>query len=101
MEALHRLADRLDAAAAELAAARPDEWDPGDTGGGAHAPGLPGELAAALQSQRTAALHARTREAAAAAARVAGLAADLRTAAAGYSGVDETAGRRTAGRAEP
>lgn len=93
MEALHRLADQLDEAAAVLAGARPDEHDPGSAWG--EHPGAPGEVAAALQRQLGAALHSRTREAAAAATRLGGLAAELRVAAASYTAVDDSARSRS------
>lgn len=96
MEALNRLADRLDEAAAVLAAARPAERDPEAAATGADNPGRLGEVTGNLDRQRSAALHARAQEAATAGSRLGALAADLRTAAAGYSDVDEAAHARTA-----
>jgi hypothetical protein len=105
MEPLRRLADRLEEAAGLFAAAQPEVTDPGTAWGAGAAsgaggawggqPGAPGEVAEALGQQLTAALHARAREAAAAATRFGGLAAELRVAAAGYTAVDESAHEQT------
>ncbi len=94
MEALQRLADRLEEAAAVFAGARPDAHEPGSAW--EERPGAPGEVTAALQRQLGAALHARTREASAVATRLGGLAAELRVAATGYASTDESARWRAA-----
>jgi hypothetical protein len=91
MDALRRLADQLEQAAAMLAAGRPDESDPGAAATGDGGPGALGEVVAALDRQRAGALQARTREMAAAAERIRELADDLRLAAAGYADADESA----------
>jgi hypothetical protein len=97
MEALHHLAARLEEAAAPLAAARPDELDPGpmatwgDDNGGAF-----GEVVEALGASLTAALHARGREMSAAAAELTRLADSLRLAGGGYRDVDHEVGRSIA-----
>jgi hypothetical protein len=95
VEALYRLADRLEEAAATLAGTRAEECATG-TGDGQE-PGAPGEVAGALRRQLSAALHARTEEAVAAGTRMGALAADLRLAAAGYLRADRAAASRTAG----
>jgi hypothetical protein len=96
MDALRRLAGQLEAAAAELAAVRPDDLGLDvatvDDGG----PGAVGEVFAALRRQRTAALQARIHEVASAAEAVRGLASDLRVAVSGYAGADEQARSRAA-----
>jgi len=104
MEALHRLATRLDEAAAPLAGARPDELDPGPvaTWGDGNA-GTLGEVVGALGASLTAALHARGREMSGAAAELTRLADSLRLAGGGYRDVDHDVGRSVAaaGRTEP
>lgn len=95
MEPLRRLADGLDHAATTFGGTRPDEWDPAQPAG--PGPGAPGEVTADLHRQVTAALHARTREASAAAAATADLAARLRTVAAGYTDADESAAGKASG----
>lgn len=97
MPALERLAGRLDEVAAVLASGRPDEADPGAAATGPAGAGTPGDVAAALHRQRTAALHARARESSTAAGRLGALAADLRVAATGYADADEAARGRTSG----
>ncbi len=96
---MYRLADRLDEAAAALTAARPEEHEP--VGAFDDRPGAPGELTAALQRQLGATLHARGREATAAAARLGDLAVQVRQAAAGYSAADDSARERAARVGEP
>jgi hypothetical protein len=104
MEALHRLAGRLDEAAAPLAGARPDELDPGPVAAwGDRNAGALGEVVEALGGSLTAALHARGREMSGAAAELTRLADALRLAGGGYRDVDHDVGRSiaSAGGAEP
>ncbi|GAB3817873.1 hypothetical protein [Micromonospora zhanjiangensis] len=96
MNGLVRRADRLDEAAATLTAAGHavvgGPPDPADLA--ADHPGRPGELGRELHGRWLAALDAREREALAAAARLAEVAAAVRTAAAGYADTDDDTRRR-------
>jgi hypothetical protein len=90
---LHDLARRLGAAGEGVAASATEVagLDPGPRAFGADAGGLPGELGRALHALTTAALAARSREAAAHGARLLD-SADLVTRVVGdYRGVDDTA----------
>jgi hypothetical protein len=87
-------ADQLDRAGEALARLRPDPPDPPvavDDGAG-----MPGDVTGALRRQVDAALHARAREAEAAAAALHDLATRLREAAAGYTDTDALARSRVA-----
>ncbi|MGA3486803.1 hypothetical protein ACK8GG_02170 [Micromonosporaceae bacterium DT55] len=93
MESLHRLAARLDRAAATVAAisyAVPGA-DPPHPAFGADANGRAGELGRALHRQWRQASDARAREAAEAAARLAATADAVRAAAGNYADIDELA----------
>ncbi len=96
MDALSRLAGRLDDVAATLAGAERvlPLADPGPAALGAAAPGRPGEIGRALHARLAEALGARTREAAGAARRLADAADTLRGAAARYADVDDAVRRR-------
>ncbi|MFK3981503.1 hypothetical protein ACI2K4_14140 [Micromonospora sp. NPDC050397] len=98
MESLRELANRLDEAAATLAAAGPaltaagrTEPSPGEAGTGRLT-----EVTRALFEQWSAAATARAQEAATGADRLADLAATLRQVADGYADTDDAARRRHA-----
>jgi hypothetical protein len=93
---LEQVADRMDAAAAELtsAGAALVGVEPAPRSFGAAAGGRLGELGRALHGQCSAALGARAREAAAHGARLADSAQVLRSVAAGYAAADDEARRR-------
>lgn len=101
MESLGDLAVRLDAAADSVAEARAAlegfAFDP--PGFAVDGPGRLGELGRALHAQWSAALAARSREAAAAGARLEDTAQAVRVSAAGYHEADESAARRHRGEA--
>jgi hypothetical protein len=96
MDSLAELAARLDRAAQAMAQAGATlaALDPGSVAFGAAAPGRLGETGRALHAQLAGAIGARSREAAAAGARLADTAQALRWAAAGYLEVDDAAHRR-------
>lgn len=93
---LATLADRAGADLARAAAILA-RVDPGARALPGAVPGRLGDLARAMQGQLTAALAARSREAAAHAARYADAAAVLRLVACGYSDADAEAQRRQEG----
>ncbi|MEH0819280.1 MULTISPECIES: type VII secretion target [unclassified Micromonospora] len=99
MDALRALAARLEEASDTLTvlARTVTAADPAHAAFGADAPGRPGEVGRALHRQWTAATGDRSREAAAAAVRLAAAAAAVRSAADRYADVDDTAGRRLSG----
>ncbi|SCF39236.1 hypothetical protein GA0074695_6509 [Micromonospora viridifaciens] len=98
METLRALAARLDEASATLAtlARTVTATDPPHPAFGAHAEGRPGEIGRALHRQWTTATGDRAREATAAAARLAAVAAALRGAADRYAATDDSVRRRLA-----
>ena len=98
MDSLVELAARLDHAAQTMARAGATlaGADPGSVAFGAAAPGQLGETGRALHAQLASAIGARSREAAAAGARLADTAQAVRWAAAGYLEVDGAARQRLA-----
>lgn len=98
MDSLYAVAGRLDEAAATLtdAARTVTVLGPPGRAFGVDGPGRLGELGRALHRQWIAAADARAREAVAAAARLADIAATLRVAAASYADTDVAARRRQA-----
>ncbi|MET8305255.1 hypothetical protein [Micromonospora sp. NPDC005173] len=99
METLRGLSARLDEASATLTALSRTVTasDPAPTAFGADAPGRPGEIGRALHRQWTVATDDRSREARAAAGRLAAAAAAVREAADRYGEVDRAARRRITG----
>jgi hypothetical protein len=95
MDSLVALAARVDTAAEAMtrAGATLAHLDPGGMVLGAAGPGRLGETGRALHHQLIRAIGARSREAAAAGARLADTAQELRWAAAGYLDVDDAARR--------
>jgi hypothetical protein len=96
MDSLAELAASLDRTAQTmtLAGATLAHLDPGGLAFGAAAPGRLGETGRALHDQLVRAIGARSREAAAAGARLADTAQALRWASAGYLEVDDAARRQ-------
>jgi hypothetical protein len=96
MDSLRDLAGRLDAAADSLAdaGAALERLASDGPAFAADAPGRPGELGRAMHAQWMAALAARSREAAAAGARLDDTAQTVRVIAAAYRDADESAWRR-------
>jgi hypothetical protein len=99
MDSLAELAAGLDRAAQTMARAGATlaALDPGSVTFGAAAPGRLGETGRALHAHLAGAIAARSREAAAAGARLADTAQALRWAAAGYLDVDDAQRRRLTG----
>jgi hypothetical protein len=95
MDSLVELAARLDEAARAMTRAGTTlaHLDPGGVAFGGAGPGRLGETGRALHNQLVRAIGARSREAAAAGARLADTAQALRWAAAGYLDVDDAARR--------
>jgi hypothetical protein len=96
---IDELALRVGVLGDEVAAVAPAlaRSDPGPAAFAGDAPGRLGELGRSLHGRYAVALTARQREAAAAGARLTDLAGALRTAAAGYRGVEDAAHRRHQG----
>jgi len=97
---IDELALRVGVLGDEVAAVAPAlaRSDPGPAAFAGDAPGRLGELGRSLHGRYAVALTARQREAAAAGARLTDLAGALRTAVAGYRGVEDAAHRRHQGR---
>jgi hypothetical protein len=99
MDSLRVLANRLDEASATLTALSRSVTaaDPAQVAFGTDAPGRPGEIGRALHRQWVAATGDRAREAHAAAAQLASVAAALREAADRYADTDSAVTRRLVG----